>query len=229
MKRIHLKTGALFLALLMPFLLCACPAGTDKQGMTLTRLSAGVYRCEETGVTYTRAQDTYLPGRMSSAVYASYQSDGEILLALYKLGPDTANEYLVSADPDDLYPGTFYTAEGYDLPTLSEMETREIWICAADAEIFWASANIISQMRNADRVDAVIDAYENGTEATLPSGLAQDCVQLIFRSEKYPEIYYYCTYYSFGAGESYLFEFDTRRCVRVPDDLFEDYALSFDE
>ena len=229
MKRLYPKTIALFLALLLPLLLCACPAGGDEEGLTLSRVSAGVYRCEETGLTYTRAQDTYLPGRMSSAVYASYKNEGETLLSLYKLGPDTADKYLVSADPETLYPGTFYTAEGYSLPTLPEMETREIWICSADAEMFWASANIISQMRNEDRVEQVIYAYEKGPDAKLPSGRAKDCVQLIFRSEKYPEIYYYCTYYSFGTGESYLYEFDTQRCVRVPDDLFKDYALSFDK
>ena len=82
MKRLYPKTIALFLALLLPLLLCACPAGGDEEGLTLSRVSAGVYRCEETGLTYTRAQDTYLPGRMSSAVYASYKNEGETLLSL---------------------------------------------------------------------------------------------------------------------------------------------------
>lgn len=229
MKNLYLKTVALLLALLMPFLLCACPAAEEHKPLTLTRLERGIYLCEETGVTYFAAQDTYLPGRMSAEVYASYENEGRALLSLFKLGPDSVDKYLIAADPDSFYPDVFYTAKGYTLPTLPEMEPTEIWICDATADSFWASASIISQMRNEDRIAQVVDAYENGTETRLPSGNPKDLVQLIFRSEKFPEIYYYCSYYSFGAGECYLYEFDTQHCVRVPDDLFKDYALSFDK
>ena len=88
-----------------------------------------------------------------------------------------------------------------------------------------ADANVISKMRLGERVNFVVAAYRDGEAATLPTGAPEICVQLIFRSEKYTEFYYYCTYYSFGEGECYLYEFETERCVRVADDLFDGYEM----
>lgn len=219
---------AALLCILLLVSLAACPApagtGDGDDAYTLTRVSAGVYRCEQTGVVYHLVPDCYLPGQMSRRPYAIYESDATRDV-YFRLGAESADKYLVLADEEDYYPYNFIVAEGYDMPTLLEMEASEVWICNADAERFWADANIISKMRLGERVNFVVAAYRDGEEATLPTGTPEICVQLIFRSEKYTEFYYYCTYYSFGEGECYLYESETQRCVRVADDLFDGYEM----
>ena len=224
------RAAAMLLALACLFSLCACPDNGGADALTLTRTAPGTYLCEETGVTYVRAADTYLPARMTRAPYATYTDNSGSVSSYFKLGPDSAQHYLVQADPADFYPGAFLVAEGYDMPTLAEMEPNEIWICGADSEVFWAEANVYAKILYADRVDAVVAAYEeNWVCDRLPEGEPQACVQLIFRSPRYTEFYYYCTYYSFGEGQSFLYEFETMRCLRVPDDLLVGYPLTPDE
>ncbi len=224
------RAAALLVAMACLFCLCACPGGgVENNALTLSRTAPNTYRCEETGVTYVRAADTYLPARMTRAPYATYTDQSGAVTSYFKLGPDSAQNYLVQADPTDFYPGSFLVAEGYDMPTLAEMDPDEIWICGADSEVFWAEANVYSKMLYSDRVDAVVAAYEeNWICDALPSGVPEVCVQLIFRSPFYTEFYYYCTYYSFGEGKSFLYEFETMRCLRVPDDLFVGYPLAPD-
>jgi hypothetical protein len=223
-------TAALTLLLLL-FSLTACPTPeAPPEGdapLTLTRVEAGVYRCEETGVVYGRLPDTYLPGRMSTRPYAVYES-GSTRDVYFRLGEESANKYLVLADEKTYYPYNFIVAEGYEMPTLPEMDPSEVWICQ-DAERFWTDANVVSKMRIGERVNLVVAAWRDGEAATLPFATPEVRVQLIFRSEIYTEFYYYCTYYSFGEGECYLYESATERCVRVPDDLFEGYKLSYDD
>ncbi|MBQ8859694.1 MAG: hypothetical protein IJ012_07925 [Clostridia bacterium] len=234
MKATFRRGLAAILSLILLLSLAACPGsdgpgtGDDEDTYTLSRVESGVYRCEETGVVYHRLPDTYLPGQMSRKPYAVYKND-TTRDVYFRLGAESADKYLVLADEEDYYPYNFIVAEDYEMPTLLDMDVSEIWICGADAERFWADANVISKMRLGERVNFVLAAYRDGEEATLPTGTAEVCVQLIFRSETYTEFYYYCTYYSFGEGECYLYEFETEHCVRVPDGLFDGYALSFDE
>lgn len=230
MKSAVCRLSAVCLLLSLLFSLTACPDPSTppvgEDALTLVRVEAGVYRCEETGVVYHRLPDTYLPGRMSAKPYAIYE-EGSTRDVYFRLG-DSADKYLVLADEKTYYPYNFIVAEGYDMPTLPEMNPTEIWICQ-DAERFWADANVVDKMRLGERVNFVVAAWRDGEEATLPTGVPEDRVQLIFRSEAYTEFYYYCTYYSFGEGECYLYEFETERCVRVADDLFDGYKLSYDD
>ncbi len=213
--------------------LCACPEGEPSPGSDawaegaylLEQTEEGAYFCTETGITYRQVQDTYLPGRLANRPYAAYRPEGGAAKFFFKLGPDSAEQYLVEADPETMYPHRMYVADGYDLPDLAEMDPDEVWICGAEAISFWAEANIIDKMLYADRVDRVVAAW-SGFTCELPLGQPEIFVQLIFRSPFYTEFYYFCTYYSFGEDACYLYESASGRCVKVPDDLFDGYEMT---
>ena len=226
-----LRRGACaLLALLMLCSFVACTptadSGEGDDAYILTSPSPGRYVCEETGTTYLTQPFTYLPAGLMTRPYAVYDRGGSRDV-FYRISDESAPKYLVLADEESYYPYYFIAAEGQPLPSLIEMDPTEVWICNAEAEIFWASGNIYDKMRLGERVNLVVAAYRDGEVCSLPTNKTlQVCVQLIFRSETFPELYYYCTYYAYGEGECYLYEFGTGRCVRVSDDLFEGYVLS---
>ena len=133
------------------------------------------------------------------------------------------------ADEEDLYPYYMITAEGYEMPTLAEMDPYQIVICTTEEEMFWLSPNVYDQIRTVERVRAIVSAYESGEAAQLPV-LAEPtaCVELIFVSALYEDFAYTCTYYEYEDGACYLKETATGRCVQVERGLFEGYRLTED-
>lgn len=223
----------LCLSLLLP--LAACNGGGEPKANTLTSPAPGSFVCTETGVTYHRTSFAYLPGRMQRAPYAIYRTPGGQEQCFFALGDTSAGSYLVLADRESYYPYFMIVAEGYEMPSLAALDPNIILICNDEEEYFWHDANVFDRVRLADRVGAVVAAWTQGADTTLPDGEPLVSAFLIFavhleESEptegRYTEFTWYCSYYSFGPGQTYLSDDATGRTVRVADSLLEGYALS---
>lgn len=212
-------TATLLLSLLLCLSLClaGCPGGDG--AYVLESSDTETFVCRETGVTYRRAPAVYLPMQLCRTPYARWQSPSGASFAFFALGEESAGRYLMLADEDDYYPYYLIVADGYTLPTPEEMAVSEVLLCGAESETFWHPVNIHHRIGDFRRIEALLAARADGESATLPGGTPAARVELIFVSEKYPELSYFCTYLSYGKGENYLYESDTRRTVRVPDGL----------
>ncbi|MBO5050604.1 MAG: hypothetical protein J6D31_00225 [Clostridia bacterium] len=228
------KLLSLLLLLSFTLSLAACPApvpdeGGESTAHVLTSPARDVYYCAENGVTYRRQPALYLPMRLAREPYAIYENEHGARLSFFSLAEGSEERYLMLADEEDLYPYYMITAEGYEMPSLAEMDPYQIVICTTEEEMFWLSPNVYDQIRTVERVRAIVSAYESGEAAQLPV-LAEPtaCVELIFVSALYEDFAYTCTYYEYEDGACYFKETATGRCVQVAGGLFEGYRLTED-
>ena len=230
----QLLSFALSLLLCLSLVACgSCTGDPEIPPLSLTRTEDGAFRDEENGITYRRAPDAYIPNRMLRRVYATCRytapAGGEANLSFFAIGEDSAQRYLVYADPEDFYPYYMIVADGQALLPLSGLDASIIVICGTDEEFFWQTANVYDYVRTQAKIDTVLSAFLLGSDTELPAGQPLRSVFLLFSSETNTDYSYYITYLEYGPGRTYLHDPSTDHTVLVDDALLDGYRLSFED
>lgn len=224
------KLTSILLILCLSLSLFACSGGELPQtssALTLTSPAGGTFFCAETGVTYTRRPAQYLPMTLSREPYAVYTTEGGASFSFFSFSEGSEDDYLMLADPDDLYPYYMIAAEDYEMPTLPAMDPHQILICNAESEFFWLTPNVFDQIRTIEVVRKIVAAYEAGKASSLPTPeVPTVCVELIFVSAIYTDYAYTCTYLEYADGTCYVNETETGVCLQIEGGLFDGYRLT---
>ena len=217
-----LKSIAAFLAVLLITLVCSSCSSVG----TLTPTEEGKYVNSKTGKVYVVAPDCY------TAV--SYNTDAPVALN------DGINFYAVNGASDDswLYSpefGILLYEENETLPTLAELQASVMDVRLEDDGIMKTAFEI----ENAEKINAVLSAYQNGTELRYMGDRANYTFYLEFTSSKYPFLVYNLVFMQFaeeyltygkdesGAdivienGKNFLYNRTEERFVAIGDELQE--------